>query len=175
MEVYIYYYRFHINYNSFHFKNQEQNAFIISIYNQFPDLPTRCFMQVFGIGSNRLANFIKKRVLLRRKPGGLNGKEVTKEMKKNICDYVNSLRMEEVAWGNTTCLKLLDVTNLATLHAGYKAYYEEKDPRVRIIEKYKTFYEHFNRLFPDVQLSKGPAQKKYKSKTTSAFEIDEVD
>ena len=126
-------------------------------------------MQIFGIGSNRLCNFIKKGILTRRKPGGLNGKEVTNEMKKDLCDYVNSLRMEEVTCdsgkaGPGTYLKLIDEFSYASLHQHYQEYYKLKDPTLKIITKYKTFYEHFHRLFHDIQLNKATPKNGNKQK-----------
>ena len=140
-------------------------------------------MQMFGIGSNRLSNFIKKGILTRRKPGGLNGKEVTKDMKKDLCDYINGLRMEEVSSnsskaGPTTFLRLIDEISYATLHEHYKEHYKLKDPNCRVIEKYKTFYEHFHRLFPDVQLNKAPRTTNKKQTTNKRFshlELELVD
>lgn len=134
----------------------------------------RCFLNLFGIGSNRLARFVKQGIKERKKPGGLNGREVTKEMKKDLIDYVNSLRMEEVSIApGITRLKLLDETTLAKLHEHYKEYYKNKNPELKVIEKYKTFYEHFNKLFPDVQLNKGKGVKT--NKKSSGFEMDEDD
>lgn len=169
---------------------EEQNAFIISIYKTYPEIPTRCFMTIFGIGSNRLSNFIKKGILTRKKPGGLNGKEVTMEMKQDLCAYVNQLRMEEVhddtvgkhnlTSSSTTFLKLVDESSFCALHENYKEYFKARDPTKKVIEKYKTFYEHFHRLFPDVQLNKGSKnvaakQNKNKVKQYSGLDLEVVD
>ena len=128
---------------------ERQDTFITSMFLQYP-VTDRVVKNVFKIGSSRLERLKNSRT--KRKPGGLNGSEVTDSMVADLRDFVGSILVEDGYPCHHRRMKLYasseEFSSWKDFHAKYVKFSSERKMA------YTTLRRYMPALHPDFALTR---------------------